>query len=183
MPVNPNFTNANATTPFYSSGGGGSGSNATFQTININEGGSINLGSSLNAGTYLTFDRDVSGTTGTSFGMGYYLATSGPSNLVVSLVDQAGNMDRFRLGDIAISGAGSAIYSATNTLQIGTAGTGVFGSRLVNPVNGSILAKLQDLNGTEQSLYNLSTINAGSDTANAIALMSSLKGTFPTCFS
>lgn len=185
MAVNPNFTNANAATSFFSSGGGGGGggSNVTFQTVNINQGGSITIGSSLNAGTDLLWNKDVSGAFQTYQSMKYYLTTSGIQNLVLYTYDQSGNLDRQVMGDVVCGGTNSTVYGGWSGLQIGSAGTNSLGTRLVNSQTGVIEATFQDINGTEQSLYNLSTINAGSDTANAILLMSSLKGTFPSCFS
>lgn len=179
MPVNPNFTNANATTPFASGGGG---LNPTFDNVSINQGGSITMGSSLYAGVYQKWNKDVSGTNWTGNTMAYFGGVQ-PSNLALQWIDQAGNMDSILAGDLTLSGKGVNVYSGYNGFQMGLSGTSNFGFRLVNQTNSNVAATLADLGGTTWNLYNLSTINAGSNTANAVALMSSLKATFPSNFS
>jgi len=62
------------------------------------------------------------------------------------------------------------------TFQQSQSGTG----RTMVTINDGALGAT---NNNYFNLLGLSTINAGTDTANAVTLMSSLKGTFPSCFS
>lgn len=179
MAVNPNFTNANAFTP-YASGSGG-GLNPTFNNVNINQGGSITMGSSLISGTFQNWNKDISGTNYTANTMAYFGGTQ-PGNLSLQWLDQAGNMDGLFAGELTLSGKGVGVYSGYNGFQMGLSGTPNFGFRLVNQTNSNIDATLADLNGSTWSLYNLSTIVAGGNTANAVALLSSLKSAYPSNF-
>lgn len=91
------------------------------------------------------------------------------SNLVVGSV-----IASYNLPSTAQWRAGNYTSDTISYQQMGS-GTG---QTFLN-VNNSTLS----LNaGNYFNLFGLSTINAGSNTANAVALMSSLRGTFPTSF-
>ena len=160
MAVNPNFTNANATTP-YASGGGAGGSNFPLG-INITSGTSSNLfkvdpiinwsqpslsvrnGSDLSGASYLN-----------SLAAEYFLAGKG-SGL------------QFRTGR----------YESDIIYFQGNSGTG--GNTTFLQVNDANLN-----NGTTPLAFyisGLSTIQSGTNIANAQSLMSTLKGNFPICF-
>ena len=179
MAVNPNFTNANATTPFSGVGG----LNPTFANVNIQQGGSITIGSSVVTQTQLIYNKDVSGTLQTAFGTAYFGGAGSPQYLTVTTYDQAGNLDNQLLGDVLIGGKGTAIGPNYSVLNIGEAGTGVLGHRYIDRNTGTIGATYATYQPNSWSLNGLSTIQAGSYQANALSLMSSLKGTFPTSFS
>lgn len=89
-----------------SSGGGGSyPTDASFNTVTINQGGGITLGSSINSNTSIDFNRDVSGTLFTNLSM-EYMNSSSPSNLVIYARDQSFNLDAMMLGEVRVGGLG-----------------------------------------------------------------------------
>jgi hypothetical protein len=100
MSVVPNSVFANSDTPCFAPPGGGGGSyptDASFNTVNILEGGEINIGSSINSGTNLNFYKDVPGTLQTVFGMSY-IGGNSPSNLCLTLFDQTSGPDAMLIG-------------------------------------------------------------------------------------
>lgn len=181
MAVNPNFTNANATTPFASGGGGGL--NPTFNSVTINQGGDINMGSSVNSATSMVWNYDVSGTLQLFQTMAYFGSNFGqPSSLVLFNIDQSAGADNQGFGDLLIAGKGESLQGSFNAINIGKSGTGVLGIRNVARATGAINATYAELLPTSWTLNGVSTINAGAYTANAVNLLSSLQGTFPTSF-
>ena len=157
MAVNPNFTNANRTTSYF-----------TVKDSNNNlEVGSLQL-------TPATQDATDSDSIYSGFNPynGY--------NCVAVFNSANGNLGPLQAGgNISVQQAGNSpssalyrMYYTPDGITWEQANTGTdFPMMTINPTNQT------------QNLLNLSTINAGTNTANAVALMSSLKGTFPSCFS
>lgn len=159
MAVNPNFTNANATTP-YASGGGGAGSNFPVG-INITSGVSSN---------WFRVEPTV-----------YW---GQPSLSVVNADDLSGSAylnplaSQFFLSVAPLAPYKTARYEANTIIYQGNGGSG--GNATFLTVNDANLT-----NGTSPLAFNvsgLSTIQSGTNIANAESLMSTLKGNFPICF-
>ena len=155
MAVNPNFTNANANTPFVTSGSGGS---------NFPNG--IIFGGT--GGPALLTTADVNGFQGAVLGAGsnlLQLETFIPT--AVECLDNNTQTDCLRLAPIGIT----YIRSAQGSIQplmlpnLAAFSTGILNNQLTFALQG------------------LSSFQSGAFTANANALMSSLKSTFPSNFS
>ena len=149
---------ANPTTPIWGQGGGGGGSN--FQFLNITEGGSLTIASSVNVETQLVFNKDVSGTTYTSMTMTEYPDSSGPVTL--ALTTQAGAADTLLLGDLVAGGAGTNVPIVSNSvLVLGKSGTNALGLYQQSSATGSNEAAYLSVtpNTTELNLSNVKTIN------------------------
>ena len=158
MAVNPNFTNANAGTP-YASGGVPPTSNLLVASIQFTPALAGNPTDSDTVGQgFNPYD-------GTNICSIVQKSTENLGPLLMggsAIVQQAGNGPSTALYRMFYNPEG-IIWEQANT---GTS----FPMMAINP------------NTQTQNLFNLSTINAGGNTANAISLMSSLKGTFPTSF-
>lgn len=87
-------------------GGGGSGSNLTLDNLDINEGGFVTFGSSINISTGMRLYKDISGTTFTQIQQ----ATIGDSltEFAPTVFDEVGNSDRLQVGDLVVYGQGAA---------------------------------------------------------------------------
>lgn len=150
---------ANPNTPLWGSGGGGGGSNATFETITINQGGSITLGSSINEGTSLVFNKDLSGTTFAYLTMEYSPNSGQPADLHPILLNDQNEADMLQVGDLQAYGLNENPFSATEVISLGTAGTGTLGLRLLNPQTGSNLSTFATFASNAMDLSNVSSIN------------------------
>ena len=151
---------ANATTPLWApaGSGGGGGSNATFTTLNISQGGSINLASSVNTGTQLAFYKDVSGTTYDVLSMVYY-PTPVVSNLRLCLQNEVGQADTVIVGDVLIAGTGTDVDATSYMpVNIGFAGTSTLGIRQLDE-DGNPAADYITFSGSNMDLSNVSSIN------------------------
>lgn len=138
----------------YGSGGGGSYPvDASFNTLNITQGGTLNIGSSINQGTSLRFFKDVSGTTASLFGMAYSGTNLGLC--VRSLPDFTA--DQLRVGDLRAYGDGNSVTQGTS-VSLGDAGTSNLGLRLVDRT-GAILSTYATFASNDMTLSNLTSIN------------------------
>ena len=157
MAVNPNFTNANRKTSYF-----------TVKDSNNNlEVGSLQL-------TPATQDATDSDSIYSGFNPynGY--------NCVAVFNSANGNLGPLQAGgNISVQQAGNSpssalyrMYYTPDGITWEQANTGTdFPMMTINPTT------------QQQSLVNVSSINVSTFTANNLALMSSLKGTFPSCFS
>lgn len=150
---------ANPTTPLWGTEGPGP-ADETFQTLNIAQGGNLNIESSINSGTNLNFYKDLSGNTSSSFSMLYYPDVGQPSNLCLSLVTQTNGGDRLAVGDLLAAGTGTPIPGGFSCLSIGKAGTNAFGIRQLD-TGSNVVATYLDVtpNTTDMNLSNVKTIN------------------------
>ena len=152
---------ANPNKPLWASvgsGGGGGGSN--FQTLNITEGGNLNIASPINLSTQLNFYKDVSGTTQTDLLMYYYPAVGTPSNLCLAVFNEGNDADRLTVGDLQVAGTGTTLPGGHECLSIGKAGTNAYGIRQLGS-GSNVVATYLDItpNTTDMNLSNVKTIN------------------------
>lgn len=150
---------ANPTTPIWGQGGGGGGG-SNFQTLNITEGGNLNIASSINQETSLVFYKDVSGTLQTDVQMYYYPPSGQPSNLCLAVFNEGQNADRLTVGDLNAAGTGTPLPGGHTCLSIGTAGTNAYGIRQLG-TSSNVVATYLDVtpNTTDLNLSNVKTIN------------------------
>lgn len=147
---------ANPTTPLWGGGGGGGGSN--FQTLNILQGGNLNIGSSVNLGTSLNFYKDVSGTLQSSLDM-FYSPTGGvDSNLRLTLTDQTGGADMLQVGDLRAFGQGADPENSA-AISLGNQGTADLGLRLIDGNSGTTTSTFATFASNAMDLSNVSSIN------------------------
>jgi hypothetical protein len=156
MSVNPNSTNASRTTSYF----------LTKDSNNNLEIGSLQL-------TPATQDATDSDSIYSGFNPynGYNcVAVFNSANGNLGPLQAGGNISVQQAGNSPSSALYRMFYTSDGiTWEQANTGT-AFPMVTINPTNQT------------QNLLNLSTINAGTNTANAVALMSSLKGTFPTSF-
>ena len=141
----------------YPPGGGSYPTDASFNTVNVLQGGNISVGSSLNEWTSLRFFRDVSGTDGTYFAMAY----TGAPNLSLCVRNLSNySADQLRLGDLRAYGDGGDITGASS-ISLGTAGTATIGIRQVDS-NGTPTADYITFapSSNAMDLSNVTSINA-----------------------
>jgi hypothetical protein len=150
---------ANPTTPIWGQGGGGGGG-SNFQTLNITEGGNLNIASPINLSTQLNFYKDVSGTTQTDLVMYYYPDGGQPSNLCLAVFNEGNNADRLTVGDLQVAGTGTTLQGGHECLSIGKAGTAAYGIRQLG-TSSNVVATYLDVtpNTTDMNLSNVKTIN------------------------
>ena len=89
--------------PQFLNGGGGS---LTLNTLNINQGGGIIMGSSLNNGTQMIFNKALDGSTHSTITEGF-LANVGPAQ-ALQVLDENADYDVFQVGDLFVFGKGNA---------------------------------------------------------------------------
>ena len=151
-------TFANPTTALFGGGGGGGGSNLVVDTLAVNQGGSITLGSAVTSNTILAFNKDVSGTTQSQLSMAYIPDNGGPADLHLLVTDQTGfASDTFAVGDLLAMGTGNP-YTA-NAVCLGDAGTGTLGLRLVDNSVGGVLSTYATFASNAVDLSNVTSIN------------------------
>lgn len=150
---------ANPSTPIWGQGGGGGGG-SNFQTLNITEGGTLNIASSINQETSLIFYKDVSGTLQSDVQMYYYPPSGQPSNLCLAVFNEGQNADRLTVGDLNAAGTGTPLPGGHSCLSIGTAGTNAYGIRQLG-TSSNVVATYLDVtpNTTNMNLSNVTTIN------------------------
>ena len=148
---------ANPNTPIWGQGGGGGGG-SNFQTLNITEGGNLNIASSINSGTNLNFYKDLSGNTGSTFTMLYYPDVGQPSNLCLSLMNEIDRGDRLLTGDLNVAGTGTVLPGGVECLSLGKAGTGTLGMRLLDTTS-NVVSTYATFASNAMDLSNVSSIN------------------------
>jgi hypothetical protein len=141
----------------YPPGGGGSyPTDASFNSLNVLQGGTLNVGSSINQGTSLRFFKDVSGTSASLFGMAY---SGGNLSLCLRRLPDF-RADQLRLGDLRSYGDGG-VFSSGNSISLGNAGTGSLGIRSVD-ATGAVLGTYITFAPASNAmdLSNVTSINA-----------------------
>jgi len=117
-----NESYANPTTPFWLTAAQ-TNENIIANNVTINQGGSIRLGSSINDGTTLIFNKAVDGSTSSVLQEEYRGGGGGATNLELSVFDQTGHYDTIGLGDIDVYGKGAATGTANYINFQGTGGS------------------------------------------------------------
>lgn len=150
---------ANPNTPLWGTEGPGP-QDETFQTLNIAQGGNLNISSSINTETSLNFYKDVSGTLTSELQMYYYPPSGQPSNLCLAVFNEGQNADRLTVGDLNAAGTGTPLPGGHTCLSIGTAGTNAYGIRQLG-TSSNVVATYLDVtpNTTNLNLSNVTTIN------------------------
>lgn len=121
MSLLPGSVYANETTPcFVPFGGGGSGSNVTLDTLNINQGGDITMGSSIGGATFLTFNKAVDGSTSANLVMEDLLPLNAPPVQLLTLLDGASNYDSLVCGNVYATGEGVSYVDTEPQVVLGT---------------------------------------------------------------
>ena len=145
-------SHANNTDPLWASAQGGE--NIVTDLLTINQGGGIIMGSSLNNGTQLIFDKALDGSTQSIITEGY-LANVGPAQ-ALQVLDENADYDVLQVGDLFVFGKGNASndpnyvsfngtggsfglsYGTINTRTVYVdkleTGTGVLTSNIIGPV-------------------------------------------------
>lgn len=114
-------SHANDGDPLWASSQGNE--NIVTNQITINQGGSIRLGSSINSGTELIFNKALDGSTSTILQESYRGGGGGPTNLELTIFDQNATHDVLGVGDISVYGKGSADGTANYVNFQGTGGS------------------------------------------------------------
>jgi hypothetical protein len=177
------------------SGGGGTGTyplDASFNNVLINEGGALTISSSINNATRVFFNKDVSGTSNSSFFMGY----GTPPELILRVIDENGYMDQFAVGNLRAYGNG-ADTNGTKWLNLGLNTSSQVGLTYMDGINPDLaiievvsnvanLSNVARIDGAQHfavigptgcDLYNISNINGQPYTPGG---GSGGTGTYPT---
>ena len=158
MAVNPNFTNANAFTPY---GGGSGGLNPTVNSVAF-----------IPVQSNITVLSDQLGAQYSAYGTASLLGISQGGN-----GGAAGNL---RVGDyLEVQEQGTPGAQGLNRVLYGS------GSISLQQRNTGTLYPILQVNTSTDNTWamtNLSSMTSGGNTANVAALMSSLKATFPSNF-
>lgn len=112
-------TYANSTQPLFVTASGGSGEDLTLNELNINQGGNITLGSSINNATSIVFNKALDGSTITQ--MQELFVGDSTTDLALTLIDQASEYDALQIGNLFAYGLGTA-YGAANYLSFNGSG-------------------------------------------------------------
>lgn len=134
-------------------GPGGSSPNLTVDSLTVNQGGEIVIGSPINQNTNIVFYKDVSGTTSTLLQMGYNVPGSSPAQLNVSLLNETGLFDTLQCGTVQAYGP-TQYGAATPSLGLGQLGSNV-GLALKNGGTG-VITPFMSLSGSTMSISNTS---------------------------
>lgn len=190
---------ANANQPcFVPFVGGGSGSNITVDTLNINQGGEIVIGSSINQITPIQFNKDLSGTSSANLQMNFDYPGTSPSNLALSCVNQGGIFDLLQCSAIKTFGPTLA-NGETPSLGFGNVGGNVGitykdgGTGAITPFMTLVPATtptmilnnmsdfFTDISGTQVKQPKIQTgafASSGSSGSNVVTLPQSYSGTY-----
>jgi hypothetical protein len=159
MSLVPGSVYANPNQPCFQpfGSGGGGGSNLVVDTIDVNQGGSITMGSSDVSSTILVFNKAVNGSTFSYFQMGDDTPIAPPSQ-TLRLADQTGYADGLAVGNVYSFGNGSLYNSNTTQLVLGNI-TGKLGLAAKDGTTGADTAFLQlDTSGTLATLTNIENV-------------------------
>ena len=156
MSTLPNSVYANPSTPcFEPFGGGGGGLNPVVDSLTVNQGGTITLGSPINQGTTLTFNKALDGSTYSILAEAYLLPGNTPADLRPTIFNDTNNYEGLVAGTFYAHG--NAVYGAAPSVVLGDLGTGVgLGYR----DNAAIITPLAEVvMGPEFTLSNVKSIN------------------------
>jgi len=129
------------------------GGNLSLNELIVEEGGLLTISSSLNTGTFVQFNKDVSGTSFGFFNMGYRAPVQppvAPSTFNLTLQDQNDNYDQLALGNLVVFGNGAPYGANVNQIVLGNA-AGPFGLATKNGTTAAITSVF-DVSSTTNSM-------------------------------
>lgn len=91
---------------------------ASFNTVLINDGGSLTIGSSVNLGTNLNFNKALDGSTFSTLATTY----DPQNNLVLTLLNESGTTDPLLVGDLRVAGDGAPLGGSISYFSLGVGG-------------------------------------------------------------
>lgn len=141
-------TSTGATGP---TGAAGGGPNPVVDTLTVNQGGAIVMGSSINTGTAMEWYKDLAGTQVSVLTMSYNQPGSSPSNLNLCLVRETNTYDSLLVANIQAYGF-VPFNTNTNSVLLGSEG-GFAGVMLRDGGTGAVTPFL-DISGSEVAVKN-----------------------------
>lgn len=155
-PTGPAGPSGGPTGPTGPTGPGGGGPNLVVDTIAVNQGGNITIGSSISSGTDIQWNKALDGSTNMTMYMEYQEPAG--SNLILTLADQSNFYDSIQLGNVYAYGQGVTQGGAANQILMGS-DTGFVGIGLKNGSTGVITPYLDICGNDLVDLKNVQTIN------------------------
>lgn len=140
-------TYANSTQPLFLPASGGGGQDLTLTELNINQGGNITLGSSINQATQLIFNKSVDGVLHNQL-IETYIAGDSGAGLALTLADNNDRYDNLQVGNVFVFGDNEE-YTNPNYLSLNGTTTNV-GLSYGTPDTRVVFA---DVSGTNLNLY------------------------------
>lgn len=137
-------------------GGGGGGSNLVVDTIAVNQGGNITMGSSANTGTFMIWNKDISGTTAAVL----QTLDDQNNNPFLTLYNEANNYDALFLGNVFAHGTVNT-SSANNQIVLGNL-SGELGLASRDYNTGVVTPYLDVCGNNLADLKNIQSINGAS---------------------